>query len=135
MKQVTFANRVLAAVTSFACSGCMSPSLRASVNEFEAELATVNVTDGLDAVEAEVIATAYLKEYVSGCGVPEPAELHGKTWIFPLRLGYSGERSNKRIGVDAESGQVQGAGGPLFKTFAEFKKEVVSAYIKRRRHN
>jgi hypothetical protein len=113
----------------------MSASLRASVDQLESELATVNVTDGINALEAETMANVYRREYVSGCGALDPVVQNAGTWVFPLRLGYSGERSNKRIGVDAESGQVQGAGGPFFKTFAEFKKEVVSDYIKRQRHN
>ncbi|MDX2022641.1 MAG: hypothetical protein SF187_20565 [Deltaproteobacteria bacterium] len=116
------------------CSQCMPEHLRAEVDKLESELATVYPADGIDAAEAERIAQAYMNEYVAGCGAPNPPVLQGKTWMFELRLGYAGQPSNKRVGVDAETGAVQGAGGPLFKTFQEFKENVVSDYVKRRKH-
>jgi hypothetical protein len=80
----------------------------------------VNPADGIDAAEAMTIASEYLVRYISGCGGPDGMVKQGRTWVFGMRLGVLGKKSEDTIQVDAVTGGVFVEGGPRFGDFASF---------------
>jgi hypothetical protein len=94
----------------------MPPTLREPPT-FESpddRIAAITVEDGIDEREALIIATAYLYRHITGCGHPGHLRRKGGYWVSRPLLGYSAERAQHRLRIDAVSGAVSWPCGPEF---------------------
>lgn len=97
------------------------------------ELAEVHVEDGIDAVEATVIAGLFLSEFMGGCGVTEKPEFDNGHWTMKTRLGATGKNAGSIISVDAKTGGVSKPSGPSYPTLQAFADDLLKGFARRRR--
>lgn len=117
-------------LTLFAVALAVLPALAfsiATVEESESRehlrkyLVNVDVSDRIDANEAEAIATAYFLGFVSACGGPDRPKLVDGDWVVPVVVGYAGNLSPSPIRINAKSGAVSYSEGPSFSGYSAFR--------------
>jgi hypothetical protein len=122
--------------TGLACAAAVTfllPDYQAKiVQEWNAELDTVNVDDGIDASEAGTIMSIYSGEFISGCGGPATPVLVDGTWVSQLYIGAAGQLSQQFVRVDARTGAVSSTLGPTFPRLFLLKTSIAWGFAWRR---
>jgi hypothetical protein len=80
-------------------------------------IAAVDPADGIDAVEARMLALAYLRPVAGGCGGLEEARLDGSMWSFDSRVGR-GAVPGPRVLVARDGISVHAEGHPTVRLAA-----------------
>lgn len=96
-------------------------------------LSEVDVSDGIQADEADVIASEYshlLLGPAAACsGTTSPTLVDG-AWKAELLFGYGGEHTGRWINIDPIGGGATSPGGRHYPTFASFRRAaLVSAVL------
>jgi len=104
------------------------------VAETSSHLAEVDPSNGIDSNEAVVIADAYFEQEYGNCGGLSGVKREGRTWVFGLDFGITGERIKGTIKVDAKTGGVWSTEGPRYRNFESFLRLTVAAAARPNRH-
>jgi len=86
-------------------------------------LADVDPSNGIDEAEARAIAEEYFGQEYGDCGGPDEPRRTGRTWVFTILFGLTGEKLKESINVDAKTGGVSSAGGPRYRTLQAFRRK------------
>jgi hypothetical protein len=71
--------------------------------------ARVNAVDGIDVCEAQILASTFFRQHISGCGYIGIPQLHGHRWTARAFSGYAGKPFGV-VEVDAKTGAVSWKG-------------------------
>jgi hypothetical protein len=93
-------------------------------------LSTVDVSDGVDAQEAAVIAAVYFERYVTEFGWTDPPVRAGAFWHATPRAGLAGKPIARPIVIDARSGAVSLEGRTAFASLAALKGDLVDNLVR-----
>jgi hypothetical protein len=120
------------AIVALGVAGCyalaLPPHLARMRDEDRARLGPIEMRDGVDQQEAQVISEVYFSTYIGACGgALEPKWMDGE-WTSQVALGILGEHLDGEICVDARTGGVSWRGGPRFANFASFRSAVVDGF-------
>jgi len=130
---LTVAGSMAAGLGCVAAFTFLLPDYQARVvKDWNAELDTVNVDDGIDASEAAKIMSIYSGEYISGCGGPATPVLIDRTWVSQVYIGAAGQLSQQFVRVDASTGAVSSTLGPTFPRLFLLKTSIAWGFAWRR---
>jgi hypothetical protein len=97
---------------------------RGYMREFNRIASTINLSDGVDAVEAAFLAGAFFMMEFGVCGATEPPRDGGAEWLVRPRVGATGHPLAEFIRVDKSTGGIRyGSGSSTEASSAiEFKR-------------
>jgi hypothetical protein len=117
MKRAFF-NRLCAVLAAILMVGCsISEPVVPKSYAFEesrslkAQFESINLADGVDAAEADILATLYFARYEGACGTNFPVIRDRSRWRALTVVGYAG-RAQPDIFVNAKTGVVRHKGYP-----------------------
>jgi hypothetical protein len=93
--------------------------------EWRDDLGAIDVSDGIQQGEADLIARRYEHSMVgtwSSCSGTATPILVDRTWRAQMLFGYGGEPTGQWITVDAISGGVTSPRGGTYATLASFRR-------------
>jgi hypothetical protein len=99
----------------------MLVSDRAQQDRMGRYLGSINADDGIDADEAQGIASAYFLTFISACGGPDHPVMVNGEWSVPLAEGFAGRSLPNSIRIDPKSGAIRYLDGPSFSSFRRFQ--------------
>ncbi|MBF0480019.1 MAG: hypothetical protein HQL26_11110 [Candidatus Omnitrophica bacterium] len=81
--------------------------MRAREQEYRINtLKKINIDDGVDYKEAQILAGLYFSDYISGCGCPGKIIDAGDHWEVELFFGYAAEKMKNNLIIDKASGKM-----------------------------
>lgn len=96
-------------------SGCMKTELNVSgtdyINGLKNAASEIVVTDGIDELEAAILAEIYFFSYVSACGVVGQTSDHSSYWETDVYVGYAATKLEP-IKINKKTGKMSWARGP-----------------------
>jgi len=95
-------------------------------SESAVPFAAVDPSDGIDASEARAIADEYFAQEYGSCGGSSTLRRRGRTWVFSVLFGLTGEKLKETIRVDARTGGVWSAGGPRYQSLQAFREKTTA---------
>lgn len=69
-------------------------------------LSKINLNDGIDEKEAQILATQYFLSFISGCGMPLRPLDKGHYWDIGLVVGYTATKLDKNLIIDKKTGKI-----------------------------
>ncbi|WP_154668032.1 hypothetical protein [Pseudoduganella violaceinigra] len=124
---MTKIRKTVYAVSAILVAGCFSVFALMTLEAadyrrfLEERLANVDVSDGIDAREADQIAWAYFLGFVSGCGGPDAGQLVSDEWVIPASEGFAGRPMDAPIRINAKTGAVSQTGNMAFRDYRNFR--------------
>ncbi|MFG0248847.1 MAG: hypothetical protein ACF8OB_08165 [Phycisphaeraceae bacterium JB051] len=95
---------LLAFVFLFGCETI--PTRTQEAQQLQEQLRQINVNDGIDATEANIIAQSYFMQYGPGCGIAPPVEDDGEHWISKTVVGVVPVATAEPIRIDKATGAI-----------------------------
>jgi hypothetical protein len=109
-----------------ACEASGDRETRVRQDALAAELGNIDMGNGISQQEARLIADAYFRTFVAGCGFAEEPRSAGDTWESVPRVGYSGEPLLSPIRIDARTGAANLPGCPTMRTIQQLRDVIRS---------
>ncbi|MCA9408380.1 MAG: hypothetical protein H6755_05860 [Candidatus Omnitrophica bacterium] len=97
-------------------SGCASIPKNLTLEERRQErqeiLAKINLEDGIDYAEAEMLSGIYFFSFVSGCGMPGKIIDKGNHWETEMIVGIAAQKMKENLIIDKQTGKMSLKGWP-----------------------
>ena len=105
----------LTIILSYICS-CTVVANQASTEpqtiERNDKLRLVDIADGINSEEAEILSSEYFWRYVSGCGYAGKPKADGNFWSSVVYFGYAGTPLQEKIEINKRTGAITMKGYP-----------------------
>ena len=75
-------------------------------------LSQVDLSNGVDAKEADILGGLYFVNFVSGCGVTGKPIDRGDYWELEMYIGIAAQKSEDNIKIDKQTGKISLRGRP-----------------------
>ncbi len=102
-------------------------ALHDEIAERRAQLTKVNVDDGINQAEADIIGEIYYRAILpNGCGGSLSARRVGDIWVVPLGVGF-GAKVVGEIRIHARTGRIDADHWQSFPNFSIFQTAIIYA--------
>lgn len=101
---------LLLVMCSVCLAGCSTATKIYSLEDLpwraEGALEGIDLSDGANQEEADILSRLYLSEFINDCGTSGEIDDKGGHWEIELIEGYAADRMKDKLRIDKETGRM-----------------------------